>query len=39
MSSNLRLRCGHDYVLDVTVAGSPDPLTGFSVDLAALDRF
>jgi 6-pyruvoyltetrahydropterin/6-carboxytetrahydropterin synthase len=29
---------GHNYVLDVTVAGKPDPETGFSVDLAALDR-
>jgi 6-pyruvoyltetrahydropterin/6-carboxytetrahydropterin synthase len=29
---------GHNYVLDVTVAGTPDPETGFSVDLAALDR-
>jgi 6-pyruvoyltetrahydropterin/6-carboxytetrahydropterin synthase len=29
---------GHNYRLEVTVAGEPDPQTGFSVDLAALDR-
>lgn len=28
---------GHNYVLEVTVAGEPDPETGFSVDLGALD--
>lgn len=28
---------GHGYVLDVTVRGEIDPLTGFSVDLRALD--
>ncbi len=29
---------GHNYVLEVMVAGEPDPETGFSIDLAALDR-
>lgn len=29
---------GHNYVLEVMVAGSPDPESGFSVDLAALDE-
>ncbi|MQA91021.1 MAG: 6-carboxytetrahydropterin synthase [Gemmatimonas sp.] len=29
---------GHNYALEVTVAGEPDPLTGFAVDLASLDR-
>jgi 6-pyruvoyltetrahydropterin/6-carboxytetrahydropterin synthase len=29
---------GHNYRLEVTVAGEPDPVTGFSVDLAQLDR-
>ncbi|HEX5725747.1 MAG TPA: 6-carboxytetrahydropterin synthase [Longimicrobiaceae bacterium] len=29
---------GHDYLLEVTVAGRVDPETGFSVDLGALDR-
>lgn len=29
---------GHNYELDVTVAGAPDPETGFVVDLAALKR-
>ncbi|HEX2438918.1 MAG TPA: 6-carboxytetrahydropterin synthase [Methylomirabilota bacterium] len=29
---------GHNYYLEVTVAGVPDPLTGFAVDLMALDR-
>lgn len=28
---------GHNYYLEVTVAGVPDPLTGMAVDLAALD--
>ena len=28
---------GHNYVLEVTVAGTPDPETGFCVDLGALD--
>lgn len=28
---------GHNYLLEVTVAGEPDPLTGFSVDLGMLD--
>jgi len=28
---------GHRYVLEVTVRGGVDPITGFSVDLAALD--
>jgi 6-pyruvoyltetrahydropterin/6-carboxytetrahydropterin synthase len=28
---------GHNYVLEVTVQGSVDPLTGFSVDLSLLD--
>ena len=28
---------GHNYYLEVTVAGVPDPLTGFAVDLVALD--
>ncbi|MGH7576608.1 MAG: 6-carboxytetrahydropterin synthase [Longimicrobiales bacterium] len=28
---------GHNYVLDVTVRGAIDPVTGFSVDLRALD--
>ena len=27
---------GHNYELDVTVAGEPDPETGFVIDLAAL---
>ena len=27
---------GHNYELDVTVAGEPDPDTGFVIDLAAL---
>ncbi len=27
---------GHNYTLEVTVAGSPDPVTGFVVDLKAL---
>ena len=29
---------GHNYYLEVTVAGVPDPLTGFAVDLEQLDR-
>jgi len=29
---------GHNYRLYVTVAGEPDPETGFVVDLPALDR-
>jgi 6-pyruvoyltetrahydropterin/6-carboxytetrahydropterin synthase len=29
---------GHDYLLEATVEGEVDPLTGFSVDLALLDR-
>jgi 6-pyruvoyltetrahydropterin/6-carboxytetrahydropterin synthase len=29
---------GHDYLLEATVAGEVDPVTGFSVDLGALDR-
>ena len=29
---------GHNYVLEVTVAGVPDPETGFAVDLGELDR-
>lgn len=28
---------GHDYLLEVTVAGEVDPVTGFSVDLGTLD--
>lgn len=28
---------GHNYYLEVTVAGVPDPLTGMAVDLDALD--
>ena len=28
---------GHNYRLEVTVAGIPDPDTGFSIDLPALD--
>lgn len=28
---------GHDYLLEVTVEGEVDPITGFSVDLGALD--
>ena len=30
---------GHNYVLEVTVNGKPDPKTGMVVDLAQLDRF
>jgi 6-pyruvoyltetrahydropterin/6-carboxytetrahydropterin synthase len=29
---------GHNYYLEVTVAGVPDPTTGFAVDLVGLDR-
>ena len=29
---------GHSYVCDVTVTGAVDPVTGFLVDLPALDR-
>ncbi len=29
---------GHTYVVDVTVGGPVDPLTGFCADLGALDR-
>ena len=28
---------GHNYLLEVTVAGEPDPETGFAVDLQLLD--
>ncbi len=27
---------GHNYVIEVTVAGEPDPLTGYLIDLGAL---
>ena len=29
---------GHNYYLEVTVAGRPDRLTGMAVDLGAIDR-
>src|SRR3989475_12439358 len=29
---------GHNYYLEVTVAGRPDPVTGMAVDLTRLDR-
>jgi 6-pyruvoyltetrahydropterin/6-carboxytetrahydropterin synthase len=29
---------GHNYVLEVTVRGRPDPVTGYVVDLGALKR-
>ena len=29
---------GHSYICDVTVTGEVDPVTGFLVDLPALDR-
>lgn len=29
---------GHNYYLEVTVAGAPDPLTGMAIDLGALDE-
>ena len=28
---------GHNYYIEVTVTGRPDPVTGMAVDLAALD--
>jgi 6-pyruvoyltetrahydropterin/6-carboxytetrahydropterin synthase len=28
---------GHNYYLEVTVAGRPDPLTGMAIDLAVID--
>ena len=28
---------GHNYYLEVTIAGRPDPVTGMAVDLARLD--
>jgi 6-pyruvoyltetrahydropterin/6-carboxytetrahydropterin synthase len=28
---------GHNYYLEVTLAGSPDPVTGMAVDLGAVD--
>ncbi|HEV8615783.1 MAG TPA: 6-carboxytetrahydropterin synthase [Methylomirabilota bacterium] len=28
---------GHNYYLEVTMAGTPDPLTGMAVDLAVID--
>jgi len=28
---------GHNYYLEVTVAGRPDPVTGMSVDLGRID--
>jgi 6-pyruvoyltetrahydropterin/6-carboxytetrahydropterin synthase len=28
---------GHNYLVEVTVSGEPDPVTGMSVDLAAVD--
>ena len=28
---------GHNYYVEVTVAGTPDPVTGMAVDLARLD--
>lgn len=28
---------GHNYFVEVTVAGSPDPVTGMAVDLARID--
>lgn len=30
---------GHNYALEVTVGGEPDPVTGMVVDLAVLDGF
>ena len=30
---------GHNYALEVTVAGEPDPRTGMVVDLGVLDSF
>jgi 6-pyruvoyltetrahydropterin/6-carboxytetrahydropterin synthase len=29
---------GHNYYLEVTVSGSPDPVTGLAADLGTLDR-
>lgn len=29
---------GHSYALEVMIAGVPDPMTGFSVDLGTVDR-
>jgi len=29
---------GHNYYVEVTVSGSPDPVTGMAADLGALDR-
>jgi len=29
---------GHNYVLEVTVAGKPDPVTGYVIDLGVLKR-
>jgi 6-pyruvoyltetrahydropterin/6-carboxytetrahydropterin synthase len=29
---------GHNYYVEVTVAGSPDPITGMAVDLGRLDE-
>lgn len=29
---------GHNYVLEVTVAGEPDPLTGYVIDLGVLKQ-
>jgi 6-pyruvoyltetrahydropterin/6-carboxytetrahydropterin synthase len=29
---------GHNYYLEVSVAGAPDPVTGMAVDLAELDE-
>jgi len=31
-------RHGHNYLLEVTVAGALDPTTGMSVDIGAVDR-
>lgn len=30
---------GHDYVLHISIAGTPDPQTGRIVDIGALDRY
>jgi 6-pyruvoyltetrahydropterin/6-carboxytetrahydropterin synthase len=29
---------GHNYVLEVTVGGEPDPVTGMAIDLSSVDR-
>jgi 6-pyruvoyltetrahydropterin/6-carboxytetrahydropterin synthase len=29
---------GHNYVIEVTVAGSPDPITGYLIDLGTLQH-